>query len=472
MRLLILSFLLIACSFAAAAKADVAFQTVREGSDEIQIVRMTVTPAAEPVPAFKHRLLARGIDLKPGNAAPYYYRAHGELRSTLKHIRDKFDEDTELSNWYGLEDSTPIAKLPLERVREACAMFDGIYQNDLRQAFARRDCDWELGVEELRGVDAISVLLDEFQNSRGFARMMAMRTRLAIAEHRYDDAIETMRHQYRLGSDVAKEPFLVCGLFGMAMDFFANGTMIELIANPDSPNMYWALTQLPQPAIDMRPAVRFEADSGLRMCPFINHAETTELAPQEWNRLYTQALHDLGNLTWQMINTQGSGKLPKPLQKARAGMVATALALHGYPHAKQWLIAHGMERDRVEQMAVGQVLAIYSDRIYRQYADDFEKCWYVPFAEMNKYGGAADQRLASAGPLGTSDDREIVPIASMLLPGLRSARTAQGRLEREIASLRVIEALRMHAANHNRQLPKSLDEITAVPVPLNPATGK
>ncbi|MCC7476516.1 MAG: hypothetical protein IT425_14080, partial [Pirellulales bacterium] len=42
----------------------------------------------------------------------------------------------------------------------------------------------------------------------------------------------------------------------------------------------------------------------------------------------------------------------------------------------------------------------------------------------------------------------------------------------EIASLRVIEALRMHAANHNRQLPKSLDEITAVPVPLNPATGK
>jgi hypothetical protein len=45
-------------------------------------------------------------------------------------------------------------------------------------------------------------------------------------------------------------------------------------------------------------------------------------------------------------------------------------------------------------------------------------------------------------------------------------------LERDIAALRVIEALRMYAAAHDGQLPKALDEITAVPVPPNPATGK
>ena len=103
-----------------------------------------------------------------------------------------------------------------------------------------------------------------------------MRTRLAIAEHRYDDAIETMQKQYRLGRDVAKVPFLVCGLIGIAIDGMTNGTLIDLIANPDSPNMYWALTELPQPPIDLRPAARFEMDFGPRMFPFIHHAETTE----------------------------------------------------------------------------------------------------------------------------------------------------------------------------------------------------
>jgi hypothetical protein len=40
-----------------------------------------------------------------------------------------------------------------------------------------------------------------------------------------------------------------------------------------------------------------------------------------------------------------------------------------------------------------------------------------------------------------------------------------------IAGLRVIEAIRMHAAATG-SLPKSLGEIKAVPVPANPVTGK
>src|SRR5262245_39174119 len=44
-------------------------------NDQLEIIRMSVTPAAEPVPALKFRLMARDIELEPGNAAPYYYRA-------------------------------------------------------------------------------------------------------------------------------------------------------------------------------------------------------------------------------------------------------------------------------------------------------------------------------------------------------------------------------------------------------------
>ena len=55
--------------------------------------------------------------------------------------------------WNVGDDATPIAKLPLEKLRKASQMFDPIYDGHLRPAFERSDCDWELGIEEMRGVE-------------------------------------------------------------------------------------------------------------------------------------------------------------------------------------------------------------------------------------------------------------------------------------------------------------------------------
>lgn len=471
-------FIILSCAFVTAtccayvARADVTYEKSQEGDQQLEIVRLSVTPAPEPVPALRHRFVTRDVDLKSGNAVPYYYRAFMESRSTVKQMREKFDDEKQLGLWNTTgEDATPIAKLPLDKVREASRMFDSIYSNHLRSAFERSDCEWELGVEDIRGIDIISFLLPEFQDSREVARMMALRTRLAIAEHRYDDAIETMRHQYRLGSDVAKVPFLVCGLIGIAIDSIGNGTAVDLIANPDSPNLYWALTELPQPAIDLRRAARFEMGFGPRMFPFIDHADTAEHSPQEWNWLYTKALGDLTNVTGQLSIANQPDVSPQ-VKDTQVGLAATGLALLGYTHAKARLVAQGMDPQRVEQMSVGQVMAVYSERVYRKYSDEFEKSWYLPFTDMRFSGQELERRVIEAMPFGTGEDREVLPIVSFLLPAMYSARSAQVRLERDIAALRVIEALRMYAAEHNRQLPASLEDIKAVPVPLNPATAQ
>lgn len=440
MRMSLSLCILVACCFASTATADVAYKTEKIGNDDIEVARMTVTPAAEPVPALRYRLVARDIDLKAGNAAPFYYRALLESTHVMKSIREKYDEERELSNWYAPGGDMAIADLPLDKVRAANDMFNSVVTNNLVEATSKRDCDWQLNIEDATGVKLISFLLPEFQGSREFSRMLALRTRLAIAEHRYDDAIDALRQNYRVGHDVATVPFLVCGLIGLAIDGITNGTVAEFVSSPNAPNLYWALTELPQPHIELRPSARFELDLGPRVFPFINHAETTEHAPQEWNRLYTQSLRELGGLTGQMMERQGSGEHPNPAEEARAGIAATGLALVGYPHAKEWLIKQGMDRDRVERMAVGQVIAIYSERIYRRYADDYERSWYVPFADMKRFGGAAENRLHDVQPLGPGDDREILPIVSLLLPAMRAARGAQVRLEREVAALRVIEA--------------------------------
>jgi Protein of unknown function (DUF1559) len=46
------------------------------------------------------------------------------------------------------------------------------------------------------------------------------------------------------------------------------------------------------------------------------------------------------------------------------------------------------------------------------------------------------------------------------------------RTERELAAIRAIEAMRFYAARHEGKLPKKLEDVAEVPVPLDPVTGK
>jgi hypothetical protein len=447
------------------AWAGVTF-TEPTSSDQPTVIRLVVTPAAEAVPAFKQRLMTREIDLVPGNAAPYYYRAFIELNRAMPIVRKHFNEDEELKKWYSTldDEATPIYQLPLERVHRADAMaLAGLIEDQLTLVAKTDNCDWELNVANLQGPRAISFSLEEFQQSRDLSRMLSMRTRLAIAEKRYEDAIGAMRINYRLSRDVATVPFIVCGLIGIAEAKITNGTMTELIAAPNSPNLYWALSELPQPMIDLRRADRFEVEIGERMFPFIHHTETTDRSPDEWNRQFKKTVQDLADVDSR--HNRGLNSLDSDLS-------AVGMALLGYSHAKQQLIAQGMDRQQVEAMSVGQVIAIYSERNYQHFADGFQTIYYVPYWESDQQYRRIDEQLEAARPFGGGANRELLPIASTLLPALQAAHSAQFRLDREFAMLRVIEALRMYAADHAGGLPAKLDEIKQVPVPRNPATGK
>lgn len=362
-----------------------------------------------------------------------------DVRPMMTKLRARFDEDTQLSPWYGVvgDDAMSIAKLPLKSLREACQFFDPIYDGDLTAALERSNCDWELGLEDMRGVKLLTFMLYDVQECREMARMLMLRTRLAIAEKRYDDAVTSMRNQYRIGSDVAKMPFLVCGILGLWIDGMNNSTLIELIASQDSPNMYWALSGLPQPLIDMRPTMQFEMDNVPRIFPFIDRTETAQHAPQEWNRLYTQTIREYSKTGSDFRGGPNSGK---ELDDTQAGVAATGLALAGYSHAKARLIAQGMDRDRVEKMSVGQVIAIYTERVSRKYGDEYEKLWYMPFVDMHKVCDSLEKRLYDAKPFGPSEDREIFPTVSVLIQPIPVARAAQVRVERDLATLQVIEA--------------------------------
>lgn len=435
--------------------------TVVEDKDGwIETYQLSITPAPEPSPLLKYRLSLPDSKRVPGNAAPFYYRALLPLERKVKGVVEKHGED-EYYSWQYLT-QTKLSEIPLDKAKDAVSYFEGSIQEALIEATRREYCDWQLGLRQLEGPSSIEFILPEFQESRGLTRFLRQKSRIAIAENRFEDAIDILRINYQLALDVARPPLLVCSLIGIAEAGIGNDSIRELLAQPDSPNLYWALSDLPQPFIDMRDACRFEMGIGTRVFPLLRDAETARRTPDEWNELTRGAMNILEGL--------GHRDSTKILEKLK-GLDMLPAEHPGLQHAQSRLLDWGYDAKKVEEMAAGQILAIYSARIYQKHADAFEAAWSLPFWQSHEAMKKAEANLAAASPLGDSPDREVLPIATVSLPALKAARSAAMRQEREFAALRLIEALRMHAAETG-DLPKALGEVKCVPVPLNPATNQ
>ncbi len=112
------------------------------------------------------------------------------------------------------------------------------------------------------------------------------------------------------------------------------------------------------------------------------------------------------------------------------------------------------------------MLLLYLVDTYNGFRDDCFKATYLPYPEAQRVFAEAETRLK------TAPDTEAQRFADILLPAIRKVQWSQTRLDRKIAALRVIEALRMHAAAHDGALPDKLSEVTIVPIPTDPGTGE
>ena len=146
----------------------------------------------------------------------------------------------------------------------------------------------------------------------------------------------------------------------------------------------------------------------------------------------------------------------------------TVISLRGYPIAKQGLVERGFSAEAVEAMPVAQVILLFTLRQFEELRDELLKWFYVPYAEGLQGAQAAEKRLETA----RAEFIEVLPVASLLLPAVGNVRSAVVRADRQIAVLRIIEALRIYGASHEGRLPEKLADITQVPVPVDPATEK
>ncbi len=406
-----------------------------------------VDAMSAPVPAFRYRLLPTASERTTGDAAPVYLRiAHATPSESLRQISEKYVAWVQKST-----EPFPTA--------EARAFVDSWGGRTQQLAFGarRKSCDWAYTLPEQRA-ESLEILLPDAQEMRTWGRLLEIKARVEVAEGNFDEAIRTYETGLGFARHVGKGPFLINVLVGVAMSTSIVTGLEDLSARPGAPNLYWALTALPRPLVSMRTALENEAVLGENLVPELTGLDRPR-TEAEWSSLYLRLIERLDGLrTRYKLDDPGSG-LASLLPRAYG---PTAFKARFLDEARRALAGRPVA---LGPMTDDRALVLFVADRYRALRDDQLKPRYLPFAESAGLAAEAEARMKAekVGPAAVFD---------ALMPAMGAAMQAEVRLDRRVAALRVVEALRMHAAAHGGKLPATLAEVTVVPIPLDPATAR
>jgi hypothetical protein len=153
-----------------------------------------------------------------------------------------------------------------------------------------------------------------------------------------------------------------------------------------------------------------------RSFPELKDVETAQRTPEQWREVF----HSFASEAMKQMAADRRGDNLAEQAKSRAELDDICEKM--LPAAKRTLIESGMTAQKIEAMPVHQVALLYTRAAHHYWFDAAAKYYTLKYPDA-------------------------------------------------IATLRVIEALRLYAAAHDGQLPKQLSDITEVPIPDDPVTG-
>jgi hypothetical protein len=425
-----------------------------EVKDGKQTIPLTLHPTAAPVPLSKMSLYPDYADQTPGN------RVQGLLKVFME--QDNFFRLMNSEEWQKYL-TMPLADLP-DDLRVKTAVMSGIQYDGKYTTFlgyldkgARyASVDWN-EFFDLRK-DGFYLLLPEVQKIRALASVAKMRLRGELKAGEFARAATTVKTMLGLGQAMEHHPTLIGQLVGVAIDQMAVTGVEEMIAQPGCPNLYWALTDVPQPLISLRRGV-----GGERLF-LIAQFEKFLTADRAWTEKEFRDLFDTLDEVLVMEQQRGGSVLPKMLRGARLRFAVLAADSARMTAARERLVAEGRSADGVKAMTDLQIAVLDDFHRYEILRDDYFKAIHLPYHE-----GKIDTEKAEKGLLAARTRGDIVGPA--LLPATWKVKQAQVRLDQRVAFLRTIEAVRLYAHAHKGELPAKLADLT-VPVPTDPVTGK
>lgn len=413
-------------------------------------IKLTVDPAAEPKPALQFELLPSGRQRVNGNAALHYTKA-ALARPAVD--RDKQPaEDKKLGGW----EEADFDKLPVDEVKLFLKGYSAAFR-ELEYGTRCKSCEWVAATAS--GPDALNDLLVVIPTYRELARVLALRVRVELAEKRYDDAVGSIRTGLQFAKHLGEGPSLIQALVGHAVAAVFLARADDLIARPGSPNLYWAVSTLPRPFIDPRPALAGEDELIDSFIP--------GLADLRKGPVTAEKALDVAEAAVKVLAEASGGAGPITAFGGRVALSGYA-SLH-LEEAKKELPARGWEKKQIDAMPAVQAVFLNAFEGYREYADDHRKWFLTPHPDAFEGLPKAVAKLKKVQKDRKGDS--LFQALLLLLPAMEKVHQAGARTDRKIATLRAVEAVRIHAAAA-AALPKELGDVKKVPVPADPLADK
>jgi hypothetical protein len=389
------------------------------------VIRLKVKPMAAPKPALKYQLLPELREINPGNPVSGYLKCFMEQNHFLynKQILEQREK------WLKM----PLRELPVADLRD----YGGAMARQADFAARLDKPDWQI-LQQLKR-EGINVLLPDVQVMRRLVVVLKVRLRGAIADRRFDDALVTAKTMFAISRHLGEHPTLVGELVAITVTMVSLDSLEEMIQQPGCPNLFWALTDLPSPFIDLRNGVQGE---------------------RVWMDTELAGLKDREPMTETELQKIVE-RLRKDLQPTKEDFSQLKTRLKDEEKlraARKRLAEYGLPEEKLKDFPPLQVILLDEKREYEELRDADMKVMNLPYVQAARVFESQKR----------SKSEMIFP---NFIAAVAKVKQAQARLDQRIALLRCVEALRLYAADHDGKLPAKLEDID-LPLPADPATGK
>jgi len=416
---------------------------------------LTLRPVSPPAPSFRYELVPSARNVVPNNAALLHHRALHMLADTRPPNKDWAEGQEK----YQKVLQSPLKEFPRDDVRAFLERYRHVFKE--MEAAAKCDrCEW--GTEQRVAEEgAIGFLLEDAQKTRNLAFLLGLRCRLHTAEGKIDLALRDVQTGFVLARHVAQGPTAIHFLIGTAIATNFIGELEQAMQAPGCPNLYWSLTAMPRPLIDLRKGMEGEMRSTEAIVPIPKDVDKGPMTPEE-------ALAALDRL-WDAIQKHAEADPRMGLAESRLGLAFYITLEH--PSARKSLLAAGKTEAELDAMPPAQVVMLDALVRFRNLRDEHFVWFNAPYPEAIQGMRRSEERIRELRRKSPPFDY-LQLMVGLLLPAVDKVYAAQVRSDRRIASLRTVEAVRLQAARDDGKLPAKLADVTVVPVPADPVTGQ
>jgi len=416
---------------------------------KIHTWKVAISAASPRPPILRYSLLPEPEVQSPGNAAPLYYRAAVMSQQTLSELDDGGHTMQQIKQWLDLAPG----ELPLERVQEKLALFENALA-EISMASHRASCDWELPNREL-GRNVLDLEFRELAQFRDLTLVLALRIRQKIAQQRFEDALADIQAGYYLARNLGRgETTLIHTIVGYAITSIIDEQLLSLISMPECPNLYWPLTNVPQPRVPIEGALKSEHQSVSAMYPEVWEARQKEHNIKEYWQQRLQAVVDRQQASYAADHDGKEIPLFETLIASQAPRIKMELA-----------DKFGYDPLRLSKLTWNKAVLLYSGLEYERIWDQTAAPLNLPYYQARTF--------YDDNPL---DDRDGMLqgdpflIAELYMPSFRQLHVTKATAQLRIELLRTLEAIRDYAA-HEKKLPEKLKQIVELPIPQHPLSG-